>query len=108
MEEGEQLSAVPGGAAAGSGDAGAVEVLIDAGADVTYFDADGITPLIHAAKRNMPPSSSASSKPALCVWNALSPSNLSAGDLRHVKRSARSLRGHPRCSTNVQFDSMFK
>ncbi|CAK9182853.1 unnamed protein product [Ilex paraguariensis] len=65
--------------AARNGDADKVRALIDSEADVSYFDAEGLTPLMHAAKHGR----------AVVVkllleagapWNALSPSNLSAGD----------------------------
>lgn len=75
MEQGEQLCE-----AAKSGDLDKVKALIDSGADVTYFDSQGLTPLMHAAKhghadvvKNL--------LEAGAPWNALSPSNLSAGDL---------------------------
>lgn len=75
MEQGEQLCE-----AAKSGDLDKVKTLIDSGADVTYFDTQGLTPLMHAAKhghadvvKNL--------LEAGAPWNALSPSNLSAGDL---------------------------
>uniref|UniRef100_A0A2N9ELW5 Protein arginine N-methyltransferase 2 n=1 Tax=Fagus sylvatica TaxID=28930 RepID=A0A2N9ELW5_FAGSY len=75
MEQGEQLCE-----AAKSGDLDKVKTLIDSGADVTYFDSQGLTPLMHAAKhghadvvKNL--------LEAGAPWNALSPSNLSAGDL---------------------------
>lgn len=56
-----------------------VKELIDGGADVTYFDSDGFTPLMHAAKHGH-------SQVVQCLldfgapWNALHPSGLSAGD----------------------------
>ncbi|KAH7510918.1 hypothetical protein FEM48_ZijujUnG0064800 [Ziziphus jujuba var. spinosa] len=74
MEEDHQLCE-----AAKSGDINKVKTLIHSGADVSYFDAEGLTPLMHASKHGH----------ALVVktlleagapWNALSPSNLSAGD----------------------------
>ncbi|GMY17340.1 protein arginine N-methyltransferase 2 [Fagus crenata] len=75
MEQGEQLCE-----AAKSGDLDKVNALIDSRADVTYFDTQGLTPLMHAAKhghadvvKNL--------LEAGAPWNALSPSNLSAGDL---------------------------
>ncbi|KAL9257710.1 arginine N-methyltransferase 2-like protein [Drosera capensis] len=46
MDSGEKLCS-----AARDGDEDKVQSLIDAGADVTHFDADGLTPLMHAAKR---------------------------------------------------------
>ncbi|KAI3465282.1 hypothetical protein Pfo_021945 [Paulownia fortunei] len=65
--------------AARNGDIGRVKSLIESGADVTYFDSDSQTPLMHAAKNGCPEVVKAllhSGAP----WNALSPSNLSAGD----------------------------
>jgi ankyrin repeat protein len=41
-------------AAARSGDTGAVAAALDAGADVNARDADGITPLMHAARGDRP------------------------------------------------------
>lgn len=74
MDQGEQLCE-----AARNGGAGKVRALIDAGADVTYFDAEGFTPLMYAAKLGH-----ADVVKILlgagAPWNALSPSNLSAGD----------------------------
>ncbi|KAK2999199.1 hypothetical protein RJ639_022778 [Escallonia herrerae] len=65
--------------AARNGDADRVRTLISAGADVTYFDGDGLTPLMHAAKHGQ--SAVVSSLLAAgAPWNALSPSRLSAGD----------------------------
>lgn len=73
-ERGEKLCE-----AAKAGDTSTITSLIDGGYDVTYFDADGLTPLMHAAKlghaqvvRKL--------LEAGAPWNALSPSNLSAGD----------------------------
>lgn len=65
--------------AARNGKTEIVNSLIAAGADVTYFDADGLTPLMHAARNGC----SEVLKSLLdggAPWNALSPSNLSAGD----------------------------
>ncbi|KAJ8773300.1 hypothetical protein K2173_028477 [Erythroxylum novogranatense] len=66
--------------AARNGDVEKIKALVDKGVDVTFFDSDGFTPLMLAAKfgRN------AAVKALLeagAPWNALSPSNLSAGDL---------------------------
>ncbi|KAM3688433.1 hypothetical protein ACJW31_10G149500 [Castanea mollissima] len=75
MEQGEQLCE-----AARSGDLDKLKALIDSGADVSYFDGEGLTPLMHAAKHGH----AAVVKSLLdagAPWNALSPSNLSAGDL---------------------------
>nr|DAD21368.1 TPA_asm: hypothetical protein HUJ06_022831 [Nelumbo nucifera] len=74
MEEGEVLCE-----AARSGDSAKIRTLIDAGTDVSYFDGEGLTPLMHAAKHghaDVVKSLLAAGAP----WNALSPSNLSAGD----------------------------
>lgn len=65
--------------AARNGKIEVINSLIAAGADVTYFDADGLTPLMHAARNGC----SEVLKALLdggAPWNALSPSNLSAGD----------------------------
>eukprot|EP01018_Ginkgo_biloba_P040211 Gb_21044 [translate_table: standard] len=65
--------------AADEGDCSKVRELIESGADVTYFDADGLTPLMHAAKQGH-------SRVVQCLldagapWNALNPSGSSAGD----------------------------
>ncbi|KAK7828670.1 protein arginine n-methyltransferase 2 [Quercus suber] len=74
MEQGEQLCE-----AARSGDLDNLRALIDSGADVSYFDGEGLTPLMHAAKHGH----AAVVKTLLdagAPWNALSPSNFSAGD----------------------------
>lgn len=63
-----------------NGDLDKVIALINCGADVSYFGNDGFTPLMHAAKFGH----AAVVKVLLeagAPWNALSPSNLSAGDL---------------------------
>lgn len=62
-----------------TGDASKVKALIASGADVTYFDADGLTPLMHAAKQGHADVVKILLE-AGAPWNALSPSNLSAGD----------------------------
>ncbi|KAL2895119.1 hypothetical protein RDABS01_011028 [Bienertia sinuspersici] len=65
--------------AAKLGDVATITLLIDAGHDVTYFDANGLTPLMHAAKHGH----TQVVRKLLEVgapWNALSPSSLSAGD----------------------------
>ncbi|GAB2269626.1 hypothetical protein Dimus_004551 [Dionaea muscipula] len=74
MEVGDQLCE-----AARIGDGDKVAAIIDAGADVTYFDTDGLTPLMHAAKQGHAAVVSRLLE-AGAPWNALSPSNLSAGD----------------------------
>ena len=74
MEQGEQLCE-----AARSGDLDKLRALIDSGADVSYFDGEDLTPLMHAAKHGH----AAVVKTLLdagAPWNALSPSNFSAGD----------------------------
>ncbi|KAI4321065.1 hypothetical protein MLD38_034486 [Melastoma candidum] len=75
MEEaGEQLCA-----AAAAGKLARLKSLISGGADVTYFDAEGLTPLMHAAREGHANVINALLE-ASAPWNALSPSNLSAGD----------------------------
>lgn len=64
--------------AAKSGDVEKVRDLI-AVSDVTYFDSDGLTPLMHAAKQGHVDVLKALLE-AGAPWNALTPSNLSAGD----------------------------
>uniref|UniRef100_A0A7N0ZU96 Protein arginine N-methyltransferase 2 n=1 Tax=Kalanchoe fedtschenkoi TaxID=63787 RepID=A0A7N0ZU96_KALFE len=66
--------------AARSGDAGKIRTLIDAGVDVTQFDDQGFTPLMHAAKTGHADAVKILLE-AGAPWNALSPHNLSAGDL---------------------------
>lgn len=65
--------------AASRGDCEKVRELLESGVDASYFDDQGLTPLMHAAR--------AGHAPIVKVlldwgapWNALSPSNLSAGD----------------------------
>ncbi|GER38096.1 ankyrin repeat family protein [Striga asiatica] len=65
--------------AARNGDVVRVKSLIASGADVTYFDSSGQTPLMHAAKNGCPEVVKALLDGG-APWNALSPSNLSAGD----------------------------
>lgn len=74
MEEGQKLCE-----AAKKGDVEQVKALIEGGADVTYFDPNGLTPLMHAAKLGHADAVKALLE-AGSPWNALSPSNLSAGD----------------------------
>ncbi|XP_011069780.1 protein arginine N-methyltransferase 2 isoform X1 [Sesamum indicum] len=76
MEENKQESLRE---AARDGDLGRVKSLIASGADVTYFDGEGLTPLMHAA-RNGYPEVVKMLLDSGAPWNALSPSNLSAGD----------------------------
>ncbi|CAD6206748.1 unnamed protein product [Miscanthus lutarioriparius] len=65
-------------AAAKSGEEDEVSKLVASGADATHFDAEGLTPLMHAAARGR-----GGGTPPLRAspWNALSPSGVSAGDL---------------------------
>ena len=65
--------------AAIKGDTKKVRSLIYSGADVTHFDGDGLNPLMHAAKHGHAPVLTLLLS-AGAPWNALSPSNLSAGD----------------------------
>ncbi|KAG8377522.1 hypothetical protein BUALT_Bualt08G0041700 [Buddleja alternifolia] len=65
--------------AARKGDIGRITCLIASGADVTYFDGEGLTPLMHAAQNGRADVVKALLD-AGAPWNALSPSNLSAGD----------------------------
>lgn len=74
MEEGAQLCE-----AAKNGNTEKLKALILAGADVTYFDGEGLNPLMHAAKLGHADAVTALLE-AGAPWNALSPSNLSAGD----------------------------
>ncbi|KAM2925552.1 hypothetical protein FF1_043054 [Malus domestica] len=74
MEEGAQLCE-----AARNGDTEKLKALILAGVDVTYFDGEGLNPLMHAAKLGHADAVTALLE-AGAPWNALSPSNLSAGD----------------------------
>ncbi|KAI9106610.1 hypothetical protein K1719_022138 [Acacia pycnantha] len=74
MTEAEQLCE-----AARNGNSDKVRALIESGADVTYFDADGLSPLMHAAKLGHAEVLKILLS-AGAPWNALSPSNLSAGD----------------------------
>ncbi|KAM7514400.1 hypothetical protein LguiA_003983 [Lonicera macranthoides] len=74
MENGEILCE-----SARNGDLEKLNFVIESGADVTYFDEQGFTPLMHAAKHGH----AGAVKRLLeagAPWNALSPSNLSAGD----------------------------
>lgn len=67
-------------AAAKAGEEVEVARLLASGADATYFDADGLTPLMHAAAGDH----AAVARLLLdcgAPWNALSPSGLSAGDV---------------------------
>lgn len=76
MEENKEESLCE---AARNGDVGRVQSLIASGADVTYFDSDGQTPLMYAAKSGF----SEVVRTLLdsgAPWNALSPLNVSAGD----------------------------
>ncbi|CAK7347458.1 unnamed protein product [Dovyalis caffra] len=65
--------------AAKNGDIDKVKSLINSGIDVTYFDNNGLTPLMHAAKRGHTVIVNDLLE-AGAPWNALSPSNISAGD----------------------------
>ncbi|KAK4804718.1 hypothetical protein SAY86_004535 [Trapa natans] len=74
MEQSKQLCL-----AAKNGEVERVKTLKDAGADVSYFDDHGLTPLMHAAREGH----SVVVRTLLeagAPWNALSPLNLSAGD----------------------------
>ncbi|XVE70167.1 hypothetical protein DITRI_Ditri10aG0050500 [Diplodiscus trichospermus] len=72
--EGEQLCE-----AARNGDVARVQTLIESGADISFFDSDGLTALMHAAKLGHTDVVKALLE-AGAPWNALSPSNQSAGD----------------------------
>ncbi|KAL7262300.1 hypothetical protein ACSBR1_000642 [Camellia fascicularis] len=74
MEDEEQLCE-----AARNGDTEKVRALIESGADVSYFDGHGLSPLMHAAKHGHADAVKCLLE-AGAPWNALSPSNLSAGD----------------------------
>ncbi|THU46790.1 hypothetical protein C4D60_Mb09t08600 [Musa balbisiana] len=66
--------------AAAAGDCAKIDDLLSAGADPTYFDASGMTPLMYAARHGRADSARRLLS-AGAPWNALSPSNISAGDL---------------------------
>ncbi|KAB2619472.1 arginine N-methyltransferase 2 [Pyrus ussuriensis x Pyrus communis] len=74
MEEGAQLCE-----AARNGDTEKLKALILARADVTYFDGEGLNPLMHATKLGHADAVTALLE-AGAPWNALSPSSLSACD----------------------------
>ncbi|KAL3514393.1 hypothetical protein ACH5RR_027110 [Cinchona calisaya] len=65
--------------AARNGDVKKLKTLIESGADVSYFDKDGLNPLMHAAKHGHSEVVK-SLLDAGAPWNVLSPSNFSAGD----------------------------
>lgn len=65
--------------AARNGDSVKVKALIVSGVDVSYFDGEGLTPLMHAATKGHAEVVK-NLLEAGAPWNALSPSNLSAGD----------------------------
>ncbi|KDP41645.1 hypothetical protein JCGZ_16052 [Jatropha curcas] len=75
MNEGQLLCE-----ASKNGEIDKVRALVSSGADVSYFDSDDFTPLMHAAKLGHAAVVKALLE-AGSPWNALSPSNLSAGDL---------------------------
>nr|ACG37215.1 arginine N-methyltransferase 2 [Zea mays] len=80
-------------AAAKSGEEGEVAKLLASGADATHFDADGLTPLMHAAAGGH----AAVARLLLdcgAPWNALSPSGLSAGDIASDPDTYDLLLGH--------------
>lgn len=74
-ESGKQLCE-----AARNGDTEKLKTLIDSGADVSFFDGEGLSPLMHAAKLGHADAVKTLLE-AGAPWNALNPSNLSAGDL---------------------------
>ncbi|KAA8537832.1 hypothetical protein F0562_027588 [Nyssa sinensis] len=74
MEEAELLCE-----AARKGDTDKARTLVDSGTDVSYFDCEGLTPLMHAAKNGHADVVKILLESG-APWNALSPSNLSAGD----------------------------
>ncbi|KAI3922349.1 hypothetical protein MKX01_006038 [Papaver californicum] len=74
MEEGKQVCE-----AAISGDCAKLISLLSGGADVCYFDEEGLNPLMHAAKNGHAEAVKILLE-AGAPWNALSPSNVSAGD----------------------------
>ncbi|KAB1204021.1 Arginine N-methyltransferase 2 [Morella rubra] len=74
MDQGEQLCE-----AARNGDSGKLRALVESGADASFFDGQGLTPLMHAAKHGHAHVVKALLE-AGAPWNALSPSNLCAGD----------------------------
>ncbi|PSS19717.1 Protein arginine N-methyltransferase [Actinidia chinensis var. chinensis] len=65
--------------AARNGHTDKVAALIESGVDVSYFDGDGLTPMMHAARHGHA-SVVKRLLEAGAPWNAVSPSNLSAGD----------------------------
>ncbi|KAL5706894.1 type IV protein arginine methyltransferase [Ranunculus cassubicifolius] len=74
-EEPEQLLCE----AAKSGDSTKTKSLLASGADVSYFDSNGLTPLMYAAKHGHADVVKLLLE-AGAPWNALSPANVSAGD----------------------------
>jgi type IV protein arginine methyltransferase len=67
-------------AASASGDNAEVSSLLSSGADPSYFDPNGMTPLMHAASHGHTESVRLLLD-AGAPWNALTPSGLCAGDL---------------------------
>ena len=61
------------------GDTAKLKTLIDSGADVSFFDGEGLTPLMHAARLGHADAVKVLLD-AGAPWNALPPSSLSAGD----------------------------
>ncbi|KAF5461918.1 hypothetical protein F2P56_017978 [Juglans regia] len=75
----DQLGAQLCEAAKSGADPNELRGLIESGADVSYFDGHGLTPLMHASKHGHAHVVKILLE-AGAPWNALSPSNLSAGD----------------------------
>ncbi|RVW34275.1 hypothetical protein CK203_092975 [Vitis vinifera] len=77
--------------AARKGDTAKLRALIDSGADVSFFDGEGLNPLMHAARLGHADVVKILLETGV-PWNALFPSNLSASNFAWIPapRSIRS------------------